>query len=57
MQTRKSLELTLAILKPHVVKNPFVLQVKFQPWHSLFIFYFQPRYSYMHAYVNDREKF
>ncbi|XP_035738049.1 nucleoside diphosphate kinase 6-like isoform X3 [Vespa mandarinia] len=26
MQARKSLELTLAILKPHVVKCPFVLQ-------------------------------
>ncbi|KAI4480104.1 PREDICTED: nucleoside diphosphate kinase 6 isoform X1 [Polistes canadensis] len=26
MQSRKSLELTLAILKPHVVKTPFVLQ-------------------------------
>ncbi|KAK2581052.1 hypothetical protein KPH14_006095 [Odynerus spinipes] len=26
MQARKSLELTVAVLKPHVVKSPFVLQ-------------------------------
>lgn len=28
MQSQKYLQLTLAIIKPHIVKSPFVLQVR-----------------------------